>query len=894
MVGSSSSARVKCYIILQGLERSLAENILRNYDISSPTFLSLEEQDKSLKRLREDQDDPHVQISDLDTEDLLTYLDLGDLVNLMNRHIKSVKNVRPEHVDAATKLILERGTLSIRKRVMHPIRPLDVDDLPSLLSVATKIQKLAPSLHWDLLAINLRRQYKEGAILDVSIPSFWAEESPIVHNLPPAEFDDTGFIGRTKERKDLRKLLESDFKVITVVGAAGIGKTALSLRVCNDILDESKPLFDRIVWVTLKTRYLTPEGIRQIQNAIDSLGALIDSILGFLKIKGTKDWKGVIEQLKASRTLLVIDNLETVGEEIRDLLLDVPAGSIILLTSRVGLGEIEVRYELSDFAPKDATALFRSLVAVHNCASLKNVHRGVAERYVRELEYNPLLIKWFVLAVCKGADPDTLLGKEVLEEPLNFFYSKIYARLARLSREILSILLAARTELTKAQIQELAGSKHVPFSQAIQELIRTSMVERVCGLNGTMVFKIGGLIYDYLSYNYPPDDALVKRVRQKIQEWQVEQERIAIAFSSYRYGSYALHVEKADERIAAQHLLRALKASALGHSKTASEALRIAEQLTPMWWEVHLVKAHVLEAQRKPIYEVEEAFEQSIRIKDNDVNRYHYAVYLLRQNEYSRVLEQIEKASVHDEALPMTFKSLKGLTLMRMGRIEESINELEEVWKNRSEKVPIKVGRAQGTQLAEAYRRGSEQAITLQRFPEAIDGCVKAVNVVEEVVKAYGFDRVLVETAVNIITTTTVRIQIPEDIERQIGRVTKKWDINGAFHSLVTGMKKTTAYFQKKPSLEQFFPTMYKELLTLGYVKRYTGEIEFLVRSESKSYGFINCNELGRIHFSKLSLVNPNIWNTLKSADVVTFGVVLPENKERLPHAVRLELTQPM
>ena len=62
----------------------------------------------------------------------------------------------------------------------------------------------------------------------------------------------------------------------------------------------------------------------------------------------------VLDQLKANRTLLVVDNLETLGEEVRELVLNIPTKSKVLFTSRVGLGEIEIRYELPGFAPKDA------------------------------------------------------------------------------------------------------------------------------------------------------------------------------------------------------------------------------------------------------------------------------------------------------------------------------------------------------------------------------------------------------------------------------------------------------------------------------------------------------------------------------------------------------------
>ena len=48
----SSLVRMKCYALLDGLERSLAENIMRHFDIREPNFFSDDERQKALKRLR--------------------------------------------------------------------------------------------------------------------------------------------------------------------------------------------------------------------------------------------------------------------------------------------------------------------------------------------------------------------------------------------------------------------------------------------------------------------------------------------------------------------------------------------------------------------------------------------------------------------------------------------------------------------------------------------------------------------------------------------------------------------------------------------------------------------------------------------------------------------------
>jgi LuxR family transcriptional regulator, glucitol operon activator len=480
----TSEIKTKCYILLDGLERSLAENLIRNCLVDSPDFLTIDERGKTLDRLREDINEPNWKLDDSNVEDLLQYLDLGDFVGILNRNALTMKNVVSANVKEATSLITQSEALSIRKRVMHPVRPLEVDDFPKLLQLATSLPRVAPSMHWDPLSINVRRLSNSTDILEVSIPSYWAEDSLVVDNLPAAEFDDTGFIGRSKDRRELRKWLESEHRVITVVGESGVGKTALSLRVCNDIIEDSK-LFDRVVWVSLKTKYLAPEGVLQIRNAIDSFGSLTDHLAESFQVISADVWQSILNHMKSVRTLLVIDNMETIGNELRDFLVDIPANSKVLLTSRVGLGEIEARYELTGFSPKDAVVLLNTLISVYSCKPLKNVSQQTLAGYANKLGYNPLLLKWFVLATCKGTDPSELLSKG-LQDSLEFFYSSVYDRLGQLSKNILSVILAARKGLTKPQLQELTNSSHVQFTQAIQELVRSSM-EPVSEVNCVIV-----------------------------------------------------------------------------------------------------------------------------------------------------------------------------------------------------------------------------------------------------------------------------------------------------------------------------------------------------------------------------------------------------------------------
>jgi len=893
-MSSSSIARVRCYIYLQGIEQSLFDNLMMNYDINEPTFLDDYEIDRALKRLREDLGDQNWSHEDVQHDDLIRYLDLGDLINLLNRHLPSLKNAQHKHIQVATKFISEKGIISIRKRVMHPIRPLEPDDLSTLVDTSHKLPKMAPSLIWDPLRESITRSLKEDELLDVYIPMDLLDDVQIIYDLPPAEFDDTGFIGRKKERAALKKILISDHRVITVVGEGGKGKTALALRVCNDILDEGGLVFDRIVWVSMKTRQLTPEGVREIADAIDSVGKLVDVIFKAILV-GTNaselsSWDRVIEQMKATKTLLVIDNLETIGGEIRDLLLNIPSGSKVLLTSRVGLGELEQRYVLPDFDLINALQLFRSLVQVYNYESLQRLNDNLVRQYCENLGHNPLLIKWFVQAVGRGADPATLLNNSGFDEALNFCYANVYDRLNPLAKEIVSVLLASRRELSKAQLQDIMEIEHVPFIGACTDLIRSSIVERLIKEDGTQSFRLSGLVYDYLSNNHPPDNTLVLKVRQKISIWQAEQERSASLSEIYRYGPFTLHMEKLDDRISGQHLYRALKAARAGDFNVAYMALQKAEDLTPSWWEIYRVQAYVLERQGRPIYEIEEAFEKSIGYKDIDINRYHYAVFLIRNNEFDRAIEQIDQASEHEETLSISLEGLKGLALMRMGQLDQAIEKLSFVWEGRSSDTPRHVLRSQGTQLASAYRRRGEQQFSRGNKQEAFNELVEGCKIVSATISEYECDEILIDEAVNIFTTVPSYFWEDHVVSQNMEGFASIWDKHKDFQRCATNYRKVVLVFQRNPRLSALFPNISKNIpASLENIKHYVGTVKLI--NESESFGFVSCTELNDVHFSKTSFADSSEWYGLKIGDQLEFKVI---EQQKGPHATDMKRVQPV
>lgn len=895
---SVSIIRNKCYSILQGIERSLAMNLTQDFDVEQGAFLTTEEQERALVRLREDLGEAEWRLEDVRNGDLLLYLDLGDLLGLLNRHKSHAKSIKPSEIRTTTDIAQQGSLHAIRKRVMHAIRPLEPDDLPSLLAMAGQLREYAPSLNWSPLIEGLRVSHSDTGLLDVEIPPYWVEQPAVPHNLPPAEFDDTGFIGRESERQSLKTLLEAERNVLTVVGPGGIGKTALALRVCHDILEDSSTQFDRIVWVSLKTHYLTADGVQSVIDAVDTTDSLVDRLLGATRSPSdnspdevdTPTWDKVLDQLRSTKTLLVIDNLETLGSQIRELAIHMPRESKLLLTSRVGLGEIELRYEMPNLSTKDAIKLMRNIGLAYNYESIARADQALLKKYCDRLHHNPLLIKWFVQAVGKGVRPETILANanNDLDQALTFCWENVYDQLSRLPRDIIGTLLAAKRGLSRAQLQEMLQANHIPFVEALQELHRSNIVECITDKDSSERYQVGSLVLDYLSRHHPPSDSVVRKTRAKLQSWQSERDRSALGQNSYRYARDVLFVESADERIAAQHLRRAI--GAIGQYvdderlMIAQDAIARAQELTPTWWEVYRVKAHILERAQRSIYDVERAFEESISFSDNDVNRFHYAVYLMKIREYGRALEQIQLAEARAPENQIALQSTKGEILVRDGRISEGLQAFELVWQNESTLIPLAIRRVHGTQFASALRRNAEQLYHLGNARAADEAALKGIQIANATAEECNWDWKLAEVGVQLMAEVLGRADSSTSAVGQVLTMASSWDSNERFCAACRERRRTQDLIVYSWHLSAAMPGAARRPSDSSSF-RYIGKVRLL----SPNYGFIASSELGDVHMDRSSLLRPGVWLELQMGQLVQFSI---RQESKGPHAVDLELVE--
>lgn len=405
----------------------------------------------------------------------IDFLDFSDYVELLNNCFKETTSNSKNYRDLINEL---KKIIPIRNRVMHS-RPLLADDENIVLSFINK------SKNYHSI-INLRHLEASVDLIDKN-PNIFFEKNPnfdrlyiqnsVENNLPFTDYDDTGFIGREEKKKEIKKRLYGRYPVITIIGDGGIGKTSTVLSLLYDLIDEEDFPFEKVLWTSLKTKTLADGEFKQLKSSIKSFDDCIknNDILNKESVNGIDD---LLFYMGAFKTLLILDNLETINaNDVRKLFEDVPEGSKILITSRIGIGEFETRVVLDAFTKDEASVYFRRLTDAYDVDLLKNIKDYELSGYLDKLYYSPLCIKWFIINVGKGNNPDIVIKNQ--SEIVEYCLSNVFDKLSTDSKNVLTIMMVKQRDYGMAEIVYVNDKDYQITANAVNELCACNFLQQV-------------------------------------------------------------------------------------------------------------------------------------------------------------------------------------------------------------------------------------------------------------------------------------------------------------------------------------------------------------------------------------------------------------------------------
>jgi tetratricopeptide (TPR) repeat protein len=312
-----------------------------------------------------------------------------------------------------------------------------------------------------------------------------APKTSIPHNLPSLQ----PFFGREDELKKIADALDPDSRTwgALIDGPGGMGKTSLAVRAAYDAPPD---VFDKIIFISLKSRELDDDGQRDlsgflVSGLVELFGELARE-LGrddILKVAEDQRPRLLLDALRGTQTLLVLDNLESLLKSERDTLFTfvkkLPAGCKAILASRgrIGSGAEELILEkLDEQAALDTLAE----LATHNPHLART---SEAERLVlyRETGGKPLLLRWTAGQIGRGhcltfTDAlDFLRSCPVDNDPLEFIFGDLVDDFSDAETRALCALSYFTLPTKVEHVAAIAGLPEPETDRALRSLANRSL-----------------------------------------------------------------------------------------------------------------------------------------------------------------------------------------------------------------------------------------------------------------------------------------------------------------------------------------------------------------------------------------------------------------------------------
>lgn len=300
------------------------------------------------------------------------------------------------------------------------------------------------------------------------------------------------FVGRQEELAELRRLLlphpRSRTYLATINGIGGVGKSALALELAYSYAEDYETLppqerFEVILWISAKQTLLTPDGILHNRSTFNNLDDLFREIALVMKqpelIQGSPEQRRsqIEHALHDQRTLLLIDNLETVDdEELLSFLREMPDPTKAVITTRHRI-DVARDIRLLGMPRPDADLLIANELAesgltlsASQCDELYQRTGGV-----------PLAIVWSIGTLRHGLSVDAMLRRlgSGQSDIARFCFTESSRLIAgRPSESLLLALSLFDADVGVPLLGAIAGLANDPYArdEGVAELLKLSLV----------------------------------------------------------------------------------------------------------------------------------------------------------------------------------------------------------------------------------------------------------------------------------------------------------------------------------------------------------------------------------------------------------------------------------
>lgn len=578
----------------------------------------------------------------------------------------------------------------------------------------------------DDLLDALDEQVSLDALQKDAAPSPFAVENG-TYRLLSRGFD--RFVGREDLRKTVLDAVLGDPRIwiVNVHGPGGVGKSALVNWVAHKLYEDRR--FEAILQLTAKETELTEFGIRRYSRSLHSLDDLLDQILLLFEEDTECEFEAkkvlATELLSAWRTLLILDNMETVSDgRIVDFVQRLPPDSSarVLLTSRTKTGGWELPIPVVEMT-KEETEQFLRLKSEELRVSFPLDSDTVA-RVTNAGGGLPLATQWILGQFKKTGSLDLVLEKtqETDSPVLEFCFGHIWRTLAAESRTVLALLSIFDGPTT---VQKISVASEMPpdmIERSLGDLLEVTLINRSYHpSDGTAIYNALPITLAFAGNRLASMGDLELNCRRRLQQFNEQMALQASEVERFKGEFQRYGIESPTEKRAAILCRRAESEMFAGNAEGAELLFSQARELAPQSAYVLArsasyelarnrigqaleraneacgratrktgglcfgVKARVLDVQRDKAGRVK-ALEEALRYDPTDpVLRHQYGVALSRIglekeaiDEFSKIIEEEEVRAPPRETLVMALTT-RVINLRRLRRPEEASLDVQRV-----------------------------------------------------------------------------------------------------------------------------------------------------------------------------------------------------------------------
>ena len=345
------------------------------------------------------------------------------------------------------------------------------------------------------------------------------------HNLPQPEY--MTLIGRSAELETIHRLLGANARpwIVLIDGIGGIGKTALALEAARAYCrppagSTDDNYFEYVIWVSAKTEILTADGVHKRRTTAATLTEICRSVLAILRPEELlslrpSDFPDVLlGTLSLKRTLLVVDNLETVDDEqVYSFLLELPSPTKCVVTSR---HRIDVAYPIRLTALKRDDGL--SLIAEESERKKLQLHERQRQRLYDRTAGVPLAVVWSVAQIAYGHDVETVLtrlGHPSTDITRYCFEASLQVVKASKAWFVLLAIVLAERPINREDLGYVTGLSDLDRDDELVRLETLSLINKQQGRFFTLALVNRFVLHEMRETPLDQLEGLIRRMAEK-------------------------------------------------------------------------------------------------------------------------------------------------------------------------------------------------------------------------------------------------------------------------------------------------------------------------------------------------------------------------------------------